>query len=257
MIQLKSDKDLDRMRWAGRHVAEILLSVRKLVEPGQTTADFDRAAHEEIRRRGLESSFLGYGPGGARPFPAVICTSLNDEVVHGIPSSRRLREGDLLKLDFGVIFEGFHGDSAVTVPVGRVSEEAQNLLDATRESLYEGIGQMQAGNRVGDVSHAVQNSAERAGFSVVRQFVGHGIGRELHEPPQVPNFGPSGRGPRLRPGMVLAIEPMVNEGTAEVEILEDQWTAVTRDRRLSGHFEHTVAVTEDGPEILTQIPGSH
>ena len=257
MIQVKSEKDLDRMRVAGRHVAEILLSVRELVGPGQTTAGFDRAAKEEIRRRGREASFLGYGPGGAPPFPAVICTSVNDEVVHGIPGSRALREGDLLKLDFGVIFDGFHGDSALTVPVGRVSEEAQNLLDATRESLYQGIGQMQAGNRVGDISQAVQKSVEQAGFSIVRQFVGHGIGRELHEPPQVPNFGPGGRGPRLRPGMVLAIEPMVNEGTAEGEVLEDRWTAVTRDRRLSGHFEHTVAVTADGPEILTRIPGSH
>ena len=162
-----------------------------------------------------------------------------------------------MKLDFGVISDGFHGDSALTVPVGEVSEEARNLLNATRDSLYEGIEQMQAGNRIGDISYAVQRSAEAAGYSVVRQFVGHGIGRELHEPPQVPNFGPKGRGPRLRPGMVLAIEPMVNEGSAEVEVLEDRWTAVTRDRRLSGHFEHTVAVTENGPEILTQIPGSH
>ena len=257
MIQLKTKEDLDKMRQAGRHVGEILLLLRDLVQPGRTTKAFDRAAHDEIRRRNLKSSFLGYGPGGAPPYPAVVCTSVNDEVVHGIPSERTLCQGDLLKLDFGVVFDGFHGDSAVTVPVGEISDEAERLLNATRESLYQGIGEMQVGKRVGDISHAVQQSAEGIGFSVVRQFVGHGIGRELHEPPQIPNFGPRGRGPRLRPGMVLAVEPMVNQGSAEVEVLDDQWTAVTRDRQLSGHFEHTVAITENGPEILTQTPGSH
>jgi methionyl aminopeptidase len=245
------------MREAGRHVGEILVLIRERVQPGITTQEIDRWASGEIRRRGLGSSFLGYGPGGAPPFPAVICTSLNEEIVHGIPGSRELKEGDLLKLDFGVIFEGFHGDSAVTIPVGEVSAEARRLMEATRASLYAGIEQMRVGGRLGDISHATQCTAEAADFAVVRQFVGHGIGRSLHEPPQVPNFGEAGRGPRLRTGMVLALEPMVNVGTEEVEILQDGWTAVTGDRRLSSHFEHTIAVTEDGPEILTAVPGSH
>ncbi len=257
MIHTKSARELEKMRVAGRHVGEILVLCRERVEPGVTTEAINALASAEIRQRGLGSSFLGYAPGGGPPFPAVICTSINEEIVHGIPGPRELKEGDLLKLDFGVIFEGFHGDSAVTVPVGEVSAEARRLMEATRASLYAGIDQMRPGGRLGDVSHATQQSAESAGFSVVRQFVGHGIGRNLHEPPQVPNFGDAGRGPRLRVGMVLALEPMVNLGTEEAEILDDGWTAVTSDRRLSSHFEHTVAVTENGPEILTAVDGSH
>ena len=257
MIHTKSERELEKMRVAGRHVGEILILCRERVEPGVTTEEINRLASAEIRRRDLGSSFLGYAPGGGPPFPAVICTSINEEIVHGIPGARELKDGDLLKLDFGVIFEGFHGDSAVTVPVGDISAEVRRLMEATRASLYAGIDQMRPGGRLGDVSHATQQVAESAGFSVVRQFVGHGIGRSLHEPPQVPNFGDAGRGPRLRVGMVLALEPMVNLGTEEAEILDDGWTAVTGDRRMSSHFEHTVAITENGPEILTAVNGSH
>jgi methionyl aminopeptidase len=257
MIQVKSQRELEKMRMAGRHVGEILLRLHELASPGVTTAEFNRVATEEIQRRGVGASFLGYGPGGAPPFPAAICTSVNEEVVHGIPGPRELGEGDLLKLDFGVIFEGFHGDAAVTLPIGEPSEEARRMMKVTRDSLYAAIEQMREGRRVGDVSYAVQQTVESAGFSVVRQFVGHGIGRSLHEPPQVPNFGEAGRGPRLRPGMVLAIEPMVNAGRSEVEVLGDQWTAVTADRSLSCHFEHTIAVTDNGPQILTWAEGGH
>ena len=255
MIQLKSSRELEKMRVAGRHVAEILERLREAAKPGVTTADLNELAASEIRKRRLGSSFLNYAPGGLPPFPAVVCTSVNEEIVHGIPGGRELVAGDILKLDFGVIFEGFHGDSAISVPIGEISEQARRLLEVTQQSLSAGIQQLRAGNRLGDVSRAIQNAVEEAGFSVVRDFVGHGIGRDLHEPPQVPNFGPAGRGPRLRPGMVLALEPMVNAGTYRVEILEDHWTAVTGDRNLSAHFEHTVAITENGPEILTPVPG--
>jgi methionyl aminopeptidase len=257
VIQLKSKRELERMWVAGRHVGEILLRLREMARPGVKTEELDRVARDEIRQRRLASSFLGYGPGGLPPYPAVVCVSVNDEIVHGIPGSRELQEGDLLKLDFGAIFEGFHGDSAVTVPVGEISASSRALTEATRASLEAGIAQMRLGNRLGDVSNAVQQSAEGAGYSVVRDFVGHGIGRELHEEPKVPNFGPPGRGPRLREGMVFAIEPMVNVGAADVEILDDRWTAVTADGELSCHFEHTVAITENGPEVLTRVPGSH
>jgi len=266
MIQLKSESDLERMRVAGRHVAEILLLLREQVRPGMTTGDINDLALREIRNRGLESSFLGYGPGGAPPYPAVICTSLNEEIVHGIPGDREVREGDLLKLDFGVVFEGFHGDSAVALTVGSRGELAageaddealQKLRDVTRDALYAGIEQLRAGNRLGDVSHAVQTAAEAGGYSIVREFVGHGIGRKLHEPPQLPNFGRPGRGPRLRTGMVMAVEPMVNLGGPEVKMADDGWTALTADGLLSCHFEHTVAITENGPEILTRVDGSH
>ncbi len=257
MIQLKSETELERMRVAGRHVGDILVWLRELVKPGITTEEIDRAAHGQIQRRGLGSSFLGYGPRGAPPYPGVICTSVNEEIVHGIPGPRELKEGDVLKLDFGVIFEGFHGDSAVSIPVGTIDEQAQRLLDATRCALYAGIEQMREGNRLGDISSAIQSVAEGEGYSVVRDFVGHGIGRSLHEPPQVPNFGSPGRGPRLRVGMVLALEPMVNLGEAGVEVLEDGWTASAVDGKLSSHFEHTVAITAEGPEILTRVPGSH
>jgi len=266
MIQLKSESDLERMRVAGRHVAEILLLLREQVRPGMTTGDINDLALREIRNRGLESSFLGYGPGGAPPYPAVICTSLNEEIVHGIPGDREVREGDLLKLDFGVVFEGFHGDSAVALTVGSRGELAageaddealQKLRDVTRDALYAGIEQLRAGNRLGDVSHAVQTAAEAGGYSIVREFVGHGIGRKLHEPPQLPNFGRPGRGPRLRTGLVMAVEPMVNLGGPEVKMADDGWTALTADGLLSCHLEHTVAITENGPEIQTRVDGSH
>jgi methionyl aminopeptidase len=256
-IPIKSRREVEAMRDAGRHVAEILLELREIAKPGVTTAELDRAASREIEKRGLESSFLGYGPGGLPPYPAVLCVSVNEEIVHGIPGSRELVEGDLLSLDFGVICRGLHGDSAVTIPVGRVDAEAQRLLDATREALERGIEQMAPGRRLSDIGHAVQERAEESGYSVVRQFVGHGIGRLLHEPPQIPNYGRPGRGPRLLPGMVFAIEPMVNEGGEEVRILEDEWTAVTADGSRSAHFEHTVLITDERPEVLTRVPGSH
>lgn len=260
MIHIKSESELERMREAGRHVADILLRLREQVRPGVTTGELNRTAEREIRARSLESSFLGYAPGSAPPYPAVVCTSINEEIVHGIPGDRAVEEGDLLKIDFGAIYEGFHGDSAVTVVVGgeqQAEETAWRMVEATRESLYAGIEKLVPGNRLGDVSNAVQVSVEKAGFAVVQAFVGHGIGRRLHEPPQIPNFGPAGRGPRLRSGMVVAIEPMVNLGTHEVEMRADGWTAATADGKLSCHFEHTVAITDNGPEILTRVPGSH
>ncbi|MCP4003784.1 MAG: type I methionyl aminopeptidase [bacterium] len=257
MIHLKSDRELERMREAGRHVGEILVALANMVQPGVTTGEIDETAREEIKTRELESSFLGYQPGEVPPFPAVLCTSLNEEIVHGIPGPRKVRDGDLLKLDFGVIFEGFHADAAITVPVGEISPEARRLLETTRRSMYAGIESMRAGNRLGDVGNSIQEIAEGEGYSVVRDFVGHGIGRLLHEPPQLPNFGRRGRGQRLRAGMVLAIEPMVNEGEQAVEIRKDGWTAATADGKCSAHFEHTVAITDSQPEILTRVPGSH
>jgi methionyl aminopeptidase len=256
-IPIKSRRELESMRAAARHVAEILIELREMVRPGVTTREIDERARRSIRERRVESSFLGYGPHGLPKYPAVICLSVNEEIVHGIPGPRELKEGDILGLDFGVASNGYHGDSAVTVPVGQVGVQAKQLMEATRESLYAGIAQMVPGNRLSDIGHAVQQRAESAGFSVVRQFVGHGIGRKLHETPQIPNFGEPGHGPRLLPGMVFAIEPMVNAGRADVRMLEDEWTAVTADGSLSAHFEHTVLITEHGPEILTRVPGSH
>jgi methionyl aminopeptidase len=216
-----------------------------------STWDLDALAERLIHAKGAKPAFKGY-----HGFPSCLCASVNHEVVHGIPSrKRKLVEGDLMKLDFGVVFQGFYGDSARTVPVGKVSAQAQALVDATREALSQAIGAMIPGNRLGDIGHAIQSYVEPRGFSVVRDFVGHGIGRALHEPPQVPNYGSPGSGMRLRPGMVLAVEPMINAGVPQVEVLEDDWTAVTRDGKLSAHFEHTILVTEQGPEILTRRPG--
>lgn len=257
MIQLKSERELDKMREAGRHTGEILLRLRELAKAGVTTGELNDVASAEISSRKLGSSFLGYNPGGAPPYPGVLCTSLNEQIVHGIPGERVLVDGDLLKLDFGVVFDGFHGDSAVAICIADDSNELVALQAATLQSLYAGVEQMLPGNRLGDVSRAVQDSVEGSGFTVVRDFVGHGIGRSLHEPPQLPNFGRAGRGPRLREGMVLAIEPMVNVGEAGVEIASDGWTASTSDGAMSCHFEHTVAITRDGPEILTKVAGSH
>jgi methionyl aminopeptidase len=256
-IRIKTRREVEAMRTAGRHVAEILLELRQHARPGVTTQELDEHARRAIRKRGLASSFLGYGPYGLPRYPAVLCVSVNEEVVHGIPGPRELKDGDVLSLDFGASFSGYHGDSAVTVPVGDVGAPALRLIEATREALEQGVAQMVPGNRLSDIGHAVQVHVEGQGFSVVRQFVGHGIGREMHEPPQIPNYGPGGRGPRLRPGMVFAIEPMVTAGGPEVRILDDQWTAVTADGSLAAHYEHTILITESGPEVLTRVPGSH
>ena len=247
-VELKNAGEIERMRAAGRIVAEILDALETKVAPGVSTWDLDQLAERLIHEKGARPAFKGY-----RGFPAVLCTSLNHEVVHGIPSKKRLLvEGDLLKLDFGVVVDGFFGDAARTVPVGRISKAARSLSDATRASLEAGIRAMVPGNRVGDIGHAVQSTVEPLGFSVVRDFVGHGIGRRLHEAPQVPNYGRPGTLELLRPGMVLAVEPMVNAGTAAVDVLDDDWTAVTVDGKLSSHWEHTILVTDQGPEVLTR-----
>jgi methionyl aminopeptidase len=235
------------MRAAGRLVGDVLTALAARVAPGVATVELDEIAEGLIADAGAVAAFKGY-----RGYPATICASINEEVIHGIPSSRRvLHEGDIVSIDVGVSLGGYYGDSAVTLPVGRVSEEAATLLRVTEESLYKAIEHARPGYRVSDISHAVQRHVEGYGFSVVREFVGHGIGQQMHEDPQVPNYGEPGRGPRLAAGMVLAIEPMVNAGRAAVKVLPDGWTAVTRDRSLSAHFEHTVAVTAEGPWILT------
>lgn len=256
-IRIKTRRELEAMRSAARHVAEVLLELRELAKPGVTTGELDQHARKSIQRRGVTSSFLGYGPHGLPPYPAVLCVSVNDEIVHGIPGPRELEIGDVVSVDFGVSENGYHGDSAFTITVGPAAPEAEKLVETTREALERGIAQMVPGRRLSDIGHAVQACAEAAGFSVVRQFVGHGIGREMHEPPQIPNYGPGGRGPRLKPGMVFAIEPMVTAGSPDVNILEDEWTAVTADGSLAAHFEHTILITDHGPEVLTRAPGSH
>jgi len=251
-LELKSREDLEHMRRAGQIVAEVLQRLQQEVRPGVTTLELDRIAEEMTRKRGAVPAFKGYRVGD-RVFPASLCVSINEEVVHGIPSARVLHEGDIVGLDFGVVIDGYYGDAAVTVPVGRVSEKAMHLVKATKESLWAGIQTIQVGKRLGDLSHAIQSAAESAGLSVVREFVGHGIGRHLHEEPQVPNFGEPGKGRLLREGMVLAIEPMLNLGEAGVMVQPDGWTAVTRDGSLSAHFEHSVAVTAGGPVVLTAL----
>lgn len=251
-IPIKTRREVELMREPARHVAEILLELRALVRPGISTGDLDRHAEKAIKERGLSSSFKGYDPHGLPPYPAVLCVSVNEEIVHGIPGSRRLEEGDVVGLDFGVAVDGYHGDSALTVPVGRVEPEARRLLEVTLDSLRCGAEQMLPGRRLSDIGHAVQARVEAEGFSVIRVFAGHGIGQRMHEPPWVPNYGRPGRGPRLLPGMVFAIEPMVNAGSPDVHMLEDEWTAVTADGALSAHFEHTVLVTDAGPEVLTR-----
>ena len=256
-IGIKTRAELEKMREAARHVGEILLEIREAAKAGVTTGELNQRASRSIERRGVGSSFLGYGPGGVSPYPAVMCMSLNEEIVHGIPGPRELKDGDILSLDFGVHVDGWHGDSAVTFPIGEISDDTKRLLSTTRDSLYRGIEQMVPGNRLSDIGHAVQTCAEAEGFSVVRQFVGHGIGRTLHEPPQIPNYGRKGKGPRLREGMVFAIEPMVCVGTHDVRMLDDDWTAVTADGQNAAHFEHTILITDHGPEALTAVPGSH
>ena len=246
MIICKSSAELELMRQGGRIVGQVLAELEPLVRPGIRTRDLDLYAEKRTRELGAVPAFKGY-----RGYPASVCVSVNEEVIHGIPSGRILQEGDIVSLDFGVLFEGFFADSALTVPVGRTSDEASRLIEAARRSFFKGLDEVREGKRLSDVSAAIQRSVEDDGFSVIRQFVGHGIGRALHEEPQIPNFGAPGRGPKLRPGMTLAIEPMIAAGSWEVEVLEDGWKAVTKDRRLSAHYEHTVALTEDGPEILS------
>ncbi|HXZ37226.1 MAG TPA: type I methionyl aminopeptidase [Thermodesulfobacteriota bacterium] len=247
-IILKSPQEIERMRSSNRIVAEILQKVAAAVRPGVKTRELDALAEDLLRRYTARSAFKGYNG-----YPAVLCTSVNEEVVHGIPSERVLQEGDILSLDFGAVWDDYYGDAAVTVPVGAISEEARRLLRVTEEALGKAIEQARPGNHVGDISAAIQGHVESRGFSAVRDFVGHGIGKFMHERPQIPNFGLPGRGVRLKPGMILAIEPMINAGGYAVEVLEDGWTAVTRDRSLSAHFEHSVAVTENGPYILSQL----
>jgi methionyl aminopeptidase len=252
MITLKTPQDIEIMRAANLIVAEVLAELRRHVRPGVTTGELDQIAERMTHERGALPAFKGYEVAG-RVFPASVCTSINDEIVHGIPSERRvLQAGDIIGLDFGVCYQGFYGDAAITVAVGEADVEAQRLMETTREALWAGIDQVKVGNRLGEVSAAIQERVEREGFSVVRDFVGHGIGRRLHEEPQVPNYGQRDRGLRLREGMVLAIEPMVNVGAPDVVIKQDGWTAVTRDGRRSAHFEHSVAVTSNGPFVLSQ-----
>lgn len=250
MIVCRSQAELKCLREVNALVARVLDTLRVAVAPGVTTAQLDALAEKEIRAAGAVPAFKGY-----RGYPATICASINEQVVHGIPSARALREGDIISIDLGAVLGGFYGDAAVTVPVGTISENARALLRVTEESLWKAIGVVLPGARVSDIGHAVQAHVEAAGFSVVREFVGHGIGSELHEEPQIPNYGDPGRGPRLTEGMVLAIEPMVNAGDPEVKVLRDGWTAVTKDGSLSAHFEHTVAVTSEGAEILTLSAG--
>jgi len=249
LIILKSQDEIKRIAEACHIAAEALENIKKIVAPKNTTLELDRFAETFIVSKGATPAFKGY-----KGYPASLCTSVNEEVVHGIPSAaKRLKEGDIISLDVGVYYKGFYGDAAVTLPVGKINDTAKRLLAATEGALYQGMKSAVIGNRLSDISSAIQDYVETRGFSVVRNFVGHGIGRELHEEPQLPNFGSPGEGPVLMDGMVLAIEPMVNAGTWEVVILDDGWTAVTRDNSLSAHFEHTVAITLDGPKALTKL----
>jgi methionyl aminopeptidase len=247
-VVLKSSQEIEKMRRAGKIVREVLELVRSKVRPGATTLDLERAAESRLKELNVKAAFKGY-----HGYPCVLCTSVNNEVVHGIPSSKRvLKQGDIVSVDFGVVVDGYYGDSAITVPVGEINEDAARLLRVTEESLQAAIAVVKPGATLGDVGAAVQDVVEREGFSVVRDFVGHGIGSQMHEDPQVPNYGQKGQGMKLKPGMVIAIEPMVNAGKPDVLVLEDGWTAVAKDGSMSAHFEHTVAVTADGARILTE-----
>jgi methionyl aminopeptidase len=249
MVQLKSHAEIDIMRRANVIVAEVLQAISEDIQPGVTTADLDEKAERIIRKKGGVPAFKGYGG-----FPATLCTSINEEVVHGIPSKdRALKDGDIIGVDCGVCLEGFFGDSAVTFAVGKISEDAARLMKVTDEALQKAIEKAKVGNRLSDISHAVQSHVEPQGYSVVKSFVGHGIGKSLHENPQIPNFGPPGKGIRLKAGMVFAIEPMINSGSSDVVVLSDGWTAKTSDESLSAHFEHSVAITDSGPYVLSQI----
>jgi methionyl aminopeptidase len=247
MVILKEPEEIEKMRASSLIVAEILNELRKAVKPGIRTKDLDQLAEDLSRKKKARPAFKGY-----MGYPFSLCTSVNEEVVHGLPSDRVLVEGDIVSLDFGVYYQGYYGDAAITVPVGNVSERAAMLMQVTESGLYEAIKEAIAGNRLGDISFAVQSRVETAGYSVVRDFVGHGIGRRLHEDPQIPNFGVRGKGIELKAGMVLAIEPMVNEGTYQVKVMPDSWTVVTEDVKLSAHFEHSVAITENGPDVLSR-----
>ncbi|NIN67815.1 MAG: type I methionyl aminopeptidase [Anaerolineae bacterium] len=248
MVIRKSDRELALMREAGRIVAITHAQLEDRIRPGVTTAELDALAHETVTRLDATPAFLGY-----RGFPASLCVAINEEVVHGIPGPRVLEEGDIVSMDFGAIYRGYHGDAAVTVGVGKISQQAQELIDTARGALEAGIAQARKGSYLGDISWAIQNYAESRDFSVVRQYVGHGIGRDMHEDPQIPNYGQPGRGIVLKPGMTFALEPMVNIGTYLTQVLEDDWTVVTDDGELSAHFEHTIAVTDGEPEILTRL----
>jgi methionyl aminopeptidase len=249
MIVLKNADDIGKMRQAGRFAMEVLVALREYVKAGVRTSELEAACREMLGAQAeMKAAFKGYNG-----FPYCLCVSVNDEVVHGMPSERVLADGDIVSLDFGAVYKGFYGDAALTYPVGEVSGDAEKLMRVTEESLYKGIEEMREGNRLYDVSHAVQAHVEAEGFSVVRDFVGHGIGRHLHEDPQIPNFGTPGTGVRLRKGMVFAIEPMINAGGSEIVIGDNGWTAATRDGKLSAHFEHTVALTDKGAEILSRL----
>lgn len=248
MILIKSKEEIRKMAKASEIVARAIEAIRSIITAGVTTKELEQVAEDIIRSRGGIPAFKGY-----RGYPASICASVNDEVVHGIPSvGRKLEEGDIISIDLGVIYKGYIGDAAVTIPVGKITDEIRRLLQVTEQSLYAGIEKARANNRLTDISNAIQKFVESNGYSVVRAFVGHGVGRALHEDPQIPNFGPPGKGPRLKPGMTIAIEPMVNEGTHEVFLLDDGWTAKTSDGKLSAHFEHTIVINKDGAEILTK-----
>ena len=248
MVILRLPEEIEKIRTSNIIVVEILNELKEKVRPGITTRELDRIASELAWKKEARPAFKGY-----RGYPFSLCTSVNFEVVHGLPSDRILVEGDIISLDFGVYYKGYCGDAAVTVPVGSVSRQAVRLLEVAEQGLYDGIKEARAGNRLGDISAAVQSRVESAGFSVVRDFVGHGIGKNLHEEPQIPNYGVRGRGIELKAGMVLAIEPMVNEGTHKIRILPDGWTVVTEDVKLSAHFEHSVAITDNGPDVLSKI----
>ncbi len=250
MIICKSPREIESLKKSNQIVALILEEIRRYIKPGITTIEIDRLAEKLIKKYHCAPAFKGY-----RGFPASICVSVNEQIVHGIPGKRRLKEGDIVSLDLGVKLDGFFGDAAITVPVGKIDPESQKLLRVTKEALYKGIERAQLGRRLSDISHAIQSWVEKHGFSVVRDFVGHGIGKNLHEEPQIPNFGRPNFGPRLKEGMVLALEPMVNIGSYEVKILDDGWTAVTADGSRSAHFEHSIAVTKDGPLILSELEG--
>lgn len=248
MIILKLPEEIEKMRASNHIVAEILIALKEKVKPGITTRELDSYSEELVRKKGAVPAFKGY-----MGYPYSLCISVNSEVVHGMPSNRVLIDGDIVSLDFGAYYKGYYGDAAITVPVGNISEDAARLIRVTEQGLYNGIREAKMGNRLGDISAAVQSCIEAAGFSVVRDFVGHGIGKKLHEEPQIPNYGIKGRGVELKAGMVLAIEPMVNEGTYKVKITDNGWTVITEDGKLSAHFEHSVAVTNDGPDILSML----
>lgn len=248
MIIYKSPQEIKMMRESARLVGQILQELKAMIRPGLKTIELDKYAEKRTKELGAEPAFKGY-----RGYPASLCVSINEEIIHGIPSERRLKEGDLVSLDFGVVYKGFYGDAALTCPVGEVSEEAQRLLAAAEGAFWAGLEYFKEGNYLSDISHAIQTYVEERGFSVIRSFVGHGIGYALHEDPQLPNYGAPHHGPRLKPGLVLAIEPMIAAGGWEVEILSDGWTAITKDRSLAAHYEHTVALTEHGPQVLSLV----